>query len=423
MSENPRTNKQSKVLLEAKEIWRSVKGYPLRAFFICLLGLTFMNLDHSLFTFVLTEIMEEFNWTIVERGWYIAITFIIAGVVVSQLGVLADRVGRKSIIFWSSLVTPFLVVALVWAPSTLIFLFFRTLGFSAGGVQNPVNSTVVIEDTPPRYRGLTSGILQIGYPLGFFIASLIVPFVYDAFGWRYIFFIALIGLPYAWLVWKFLREPPAWQSAKEKRDRDGTKVSTLTLFQKKYRYKTLVLLGGVFLQVFAYGATLMLTAYFREAQGGEARDAIQLVGLSYGIGALGYILAAFVGEFFMTRRDTIVVWCWLGSIAFFVMIWWVEGWWATAFIFSVMTFFFYGSTAVMFTFLAENFPAEIRATAVSFSGSFGVSLGIAIGPLALSYVINYFDWAWAFTVCGVVPMFLAGVVFLAVKPVPREVLQ
>jgi len=408
---------------EAKAFWHSIKGYPVRVFLICLLGLTIMNLDHSLFAFVLTEIMEEFNWSIIERGWYIAITFVIAGVIVSQLGVLADHLGRKAIIFWSALVAPLFVVALVWAPNTLILLFFRTLGFGTAAVQSPVNSTVVIEETPPLYRGLTSGILQIGYPLGFFIASLIVPFIYVSFGWRYIFLLPLVGLPYAWLVWKFLREPPAWQSAKAKRDKDGTTINTLALFQKKYRYKTIVLFGGVFLQVFAYGATLMLTAYFREARGWEAREAIQIVGLSYGIGALGYILAAIVGEFVIRRRDTIVLWCWAGALAFYVMLWWVEEYWATAVIFSIMTFFFYGSTAVIFTFLAENFPAEIRATAVSFSGSFAVNLGIALGPLALSYMINYSGWIWAFTVCGVLPLFLAGIVFLWVKPVPRETLQ
>jgi len=31
-------------------------------------------------------------------------------------------------------------------------------------------------------------------------------------------------------------------------------------------------------------------------------------------------------------------------------------------------------------------------------------------------------WEWAFTICGVAPVFLAGFAFLGLKPVPREVL-
>ncbi len=102
------------------------------------------------------------------------------------------------------------------------------------------------------------------------------------------------------------------------------------------------------------------------------------------------------------------------------MIWWAEGWWATAITFSLMTFFFYGATAVIFTFLAENFPAELRATAVSFSGSFAVNLGVALGPLFLSYVVVFADWNVAFTICGVIPVFLAGVAFLGVPALRQD---
>lgn len=77
-----------------------------------------------------------------------------------------------------------------------------------------------------------------------------------------------------------------------------------------------VLALRVFLYVFAYGATIMLTPYFREARGWEAREAIELVGLSFLIGAFGYVLAAYFGEFLISRRNTIVAWCWLGGLAF-----------------------------------------------------------------------------------------------------------
>ncbi len=419
-----KTEPLSKLTLgeELQGLWAAVKGQPLKVFFIALAGLTIMNLDHSLFLFVLTEVSTEFGWSEVERGWYIAITFVLTGIAITQLGVLADKFGRKTVLFWSTLVGPFFVTALIWVPGTLSLLFFRTLGFAVGGVQSPIAGTLVLEESPPRYRGLTSGFLQIGYPIGWFIASLLVPLIAVNFGWRYIFALALLGLPYAWIIARYLREPPAWHEAKAKREKEKSVVSTAALFQKKHIYKTVFLFLGQHLQVFAYGATLLLTAYFREARGWDLTEAVRLVGLSYLIGAFGYMLAAIVGEFVLGRRNTFVVWCWLGCGAFAAMIWWAESWLQIAVCFSLMTFFFYGSTAVIFTFIAENFPAELRGTATSFSGSLAVNLGVAFGPLALSYMIGGAGWEWGFTICGMLPMFLAGVVILFVKPVPREAL-
>ncbi len=51
-----------------RECLRQVSGHSWRVFLICLIGVTFANLDHSLFTFVLTELSAEFGWSDLERG-------------------------------------------------------------------------------------------------------------------------------------------------------------------------------------------------------------------------------------------------------------------------------------------------------------------------------------------------------------------
>lgn len=394
-----------------------------QVFFICLIGVTFANLDHSLFTFVLTEISEEFGWSVVDRGWYIAITFIVSGLIVTQLGVLSDRFGRKKILLVATLLTPLFVAALTWVPSTLMLIVFRSLGFAAAGTQSPITITMVLEESPPRLRGLFSGILQIGFPIGFFLASMIVPWIYATFGWRYIFLLALVFLPYGFVIIRYLRESSAWTQAQANRKDGEALPSTMALFAPDLRRKTLLLFIGQFLYVFAYGSTILLTAYFRESLGWDAEQAIQTVGLSFLIGAFGYVLAAVVGEFFLGRRNTIVLWCWLGGLAFAAMIWIAEGWLEIMFAFGTMTFFFYGAYAVIATFIAENFPAELRATATSFSGSFAVNLGLGLGPLFLSMVIDALSWQWAFTICAVLPVIIAGMTFLGLKPVPSAQLD
>jgi len=141
-------------------------GNTYKVFGICLIGVTFANLDHSLFTFVLTEISEEFGWSVVDRGRYIAITFVISGLMVTQLGVLTDRFGRRKMLLGATLLTPVFVSALTWVPNTLSLVIARSLGFAMAGAQSPITITTVMEESPARLRGLFSGILQIGFPIG-----------------------------------------------------------------------------------------------------------------------------------------------------------------------------------------------------------------------------------------------------------------
>ena len=394
-----------------------VPAHTWRVFFICLLGVTFANLDHSLFTFVLTEFSEEFDWSLTERGWYIFITFVLAGVIITRLGVLTDRLGRKKMLLVTTILTPVFVAALAWVPNTISLIIARTMGFAMAGAQSPITITTMLEESPPRLRGLFSGVLQIGFPIGFFLAGLLVPWIYTTFGWRYIFLLALVFVPYAWIIHKYLREPSAWVAAREM---GGRIPRTRELFTPELRRKTILLFIGQFLYVFAYGTTILLTAYFRESLGWDAEQAIQTVGFSFGVGAFGYVTAAVVGEFYLSRRNTIVLWCWLGGAAFAVMVWLAEGWAQIMVIFGIMTFFFYGAYAVIATFIAENYPAELRATAASFAGSLAIELGLGGGPLVVSYVIEASNWQWGFTICAVIPVIIAGTTFLALQPVPRE---
>jgi len=410
-----------------RETWcdlrEKLRGYPATAFWVCLIGVTLENMDQAFFSFVLPQISRELGWTLKERGWYIALTFVIAGLCISALGSLTDRVGRKTVFGASMLIGSLFVTAMYWANSTLSVVALRTLGFATGGVQSPVVGTIVVEETPARYRGLMSGILQIGYPIGWFLASQFVLLMTDRWGWRSVFFVALLSVPYMFVIQRYLRETGAFLQAKAAAERGegaAARGRFAELFAPGMRYRSIILFLGEYFHVFAYGSTILLTAYFQEFRSFSMRDAVSLVGWSYAVGALGYILAAIVGEFFISRRSTCILWAWLGSAAFFVMIWWARDYWTTVLFYCLMTIFFYGTTAVKFTFIAENFPARLRATGVTFSGSLAVNLGIATGPLALSYAVSYFDGDWnkAYTLCGILPIFVSGAFFLLMPKVP-----
>lgn len=412
-------NTQHKGNADGLAAGRQAAGVPAaawRVFFICLIGVTFANLDLNLFALVLTDMSNDLGWTIEERGWYLAGTFVISGFLITQLGVLADRIGRKRVLLGATWLTPFFVAALTFAPNTLSLLLARLAGYTTAGVQSPITGALVMEAAPPRYRGMFTGVLQVGFPIGFFLAAVIVGWVAPAWGWRYVFLAGFLFLPYAWIISRYLGESSSWLAARAAVPGKKGEPGLRELFTPDYRRRTLLLFLGQFLHVFAYGATILLPSYFREGRGWSLAETTSTVGNAYLVGAVGYVAASLVSDLWLNRRTTIVLWCALGGLAFAVMIWWAKSISAITATFALMTFFFYGAYAVIFTFIAESFPARLRATAASFSSSLAVELGLGVGPLALSYGIAAWGWDWAFTWCAAVPVIVAGMTFLALPP-------
>ena len=103
-----------------------------------------------------------------QGGVHSAVVAAIAGI-----GVLTDRLGRKIILMASTVASSVFVTLHAVAPTALVLGVFRTLGYTAGGLQVPVAGTIIVEESPARFRGVLTGILQTGYPLGWFLASLL----------------------------------------------------------------------------------------------------------------------------------------------------------------------------------------------------------------------------------------------------------
>ena len=93
-----------------------------KVFFICLIGVTFANLDHSIFILVSEKFQSDFGWSLTDVGWYVALTFFISGLLCTQVGVLTDRIGRKKSLLLSTFLTPVFVAYLAIAPNTLAIL-------------------------------------------------------------------------------------------------------------------------------------------------------------------------------------------------------------------------------------------------------------------------------------------------------------
>ena len=391
------------------------RRYPLQAFFICLIAYTTAQMDLALFGYAVPAIRAEFALSLSEVMAIVSVAFLLGGTLLVLLGWLADRIGRLPLFQFSLLGSSVLVALISVAPGVLTLTVLRGASIAVGGLSYPITGAILTEETPARMRGLAMGLLQIGYPLGWALASLWSMWLLTEYGWRQLFWVGLVSLPMVWVVRRYLREPPRSVAARAQEAPPGF----AELFAKGTRERALTLFLAQFLFVWAYAASIFLfPSFLREVRALDAFNFSLLIGAGNAVGILGYVLAAWIGERVWTRRNTVVLWTLLGSLLFQVLVWVPETFSHILLTYALMSMFFYGSAAVKFAYLAEVFPTRIRTLAMACCGSLAVTLGSAAGPYSVSRAIEIWGWQVGYALLVGVPLGLAGLLYLTLDALP-----
>jgi len=181
-------------------IWASYLGWTLDAF------------DFFLLVFLQSAIAKEFGTDIkaVSEALFFTLAARPAGAFV--FGWLADRFGRRPIL---------MIVILLFSGFSVLSGFAQTLGqlllirglfgFAMGGEWG-VGASLVMETIPPKLRGPVSGLLQSGYPSGYFLASLAYFLFFDHIGWRGMFMIGIVPALLVFLIRLHVHESPAFEA-------------------------------------------------------------------------------------------------------------------------------------------------------------------------------------------------------------------
>lgn len=395
---------------------REIAGYPLKAFAVCLIAYATAQMDLALFGYAIPSIRKEFGLTLSGVMSVVSSAFIIGGILIVWLGQLTDRLGRKRMFQFSLIGSSALVALHSIVPSATILAVLRGGSIAVGGLSYPVTGAIISEEFPARVRGLFLGLLQIGYPLGWALASIWAAWLLGNYGWRYLFLVGLVSLPFVWVVNRVLREP---KRATRAREAGATRASVTELLAPGIRRRAILLFCAQFMFVWAYaGSIFLFPSYLADSRGFESFDFSLLIGAGNAIGILGYVLAAVTGEFWMTRRNTVVLWTMLGALTFQAVVWLTTDFNSVLLAYGLMSMFFYGSAAVKFAYLAEVFPTRLRATAMASCGSLAVTLGSASGPLMVSLAVERFGWDVGYATVVGVPLIVAGFLYLFLTPVP-----
>ncbi|NKB43897.1 MAG: MFS transporter [Alphaproteobacteria bacterium] len=395
--------------------WSQVKGYPLIVFVTCLLGWSLTSMDQSLFGYAIPGIQEEFGASISDVGWVLSLSFVFAAFASAIIGTLTDRYGRRTMFLFCLAVSALLVGLHAFVVGLVSLTILRMFAFGISNGLSPITTSFIAETAPSRYRGLMVALVQCGYPIGWFVASLFVVPLIASFGWRYIFMPALLVIPIAFLLVRYLPESKRFNEERAKREASAAAEKEpffqrlSELFAPDLRKRTVMIFVAFFFFGGAYaGTAFFFPAYFNQFRGYSMETATAIVGISYGVGVLGYIAVAFVGEFVLTRRNTCVLWALLGSVATLGLLWLPETQLEDMIWFGIMAAFFYGNAAALSMLMVEVFPTRVRATAAGFAGSFALNMGHATFPIIVTLAIESIGWQWAFTLAVVPPMVIAA---------------
>ena len=195
------------------------------AFIAALLGWALDAFDYFLLTFVLADIAKEFS----TAGHPIKISDVSVALLLTLaarpfgalvFGRLADHYGRRPILMIDVALYSALAIASAFSPNLTVLLVLRCLfGFAMGGEWG-IGASLALETIPAKSRGVVSGILQEGYPMGYFlaaIANLFLPHI----GWRWL--VGLGALPALLILYirRNVPESPAWEAARHEAKAKG----------------------------------------------------------------------------------------------------------------------------------------------------------------------------------------------------------
>ena len=372
--------------------WTSEQRHVVAASF---LGWALDAFDFFLMVFVLTDIAKEFNTDVTKVTVAILLTLATRPIGAFLFGRAADRWGRRPTLMVNVLFYSVLEFASGFAPSLTALLVLRAIYGIAMGGEWGVGASLTMESIPPHARGFVSGLLQSGYPTGYFLASIVYGLLFQYIGWRGMFMVGVLPALLVFYIRRTVPESPSWKPT-------TTKSNTIAVLKSHWRLGIYAVLLMTAFNFFSHG-TQDLYPTFLEVQHGFDPHKVGLIAVIYNIGAIiGGISFGAMSERFGRRRIIIIA----SALSLAVLPLWAFSttavWLTTgAFLMQIMV---QGAWGVIPVHLNELSPDDARGTFPGFVYQLGNLIASVNATLQADIASHYGgDYAFALAlVAGVV---------------------
>jgi SHS family lactate transporter-like MFS transporter len=231
-------------------IWASYLGWTLDAF------------DFFLLVFMLSAISKEFGTDIASVQYASFLTLAARPFGALVFGLLAERFGRRPILIVVILAFSAFSALSGLAGSLTQLLIIRTMfGFAMGGEWG-IGASLVMETIPAKLRGSVSGLLQSGYPSGYFVASLVYFALFDSIGWRGMFFVGIAPALLVFLIRMHVEESPAFV-ARERKER----VNPLVELARNWKIALYMIVLMAAFNAFSHGTQDLYPTFLQKQHG------------------------------------------------------------------------------------------------------------------------------------------------------------
>jgi SHS family lactate transporter-like MFS transporter len=288
-----------------------------------------------------------------------------------------------------------------FSPNLTVLLVLRAVFGIAMGGEWGVGASLTMESIPPHARGFVSGLLQSGYPTGYFLASIVYGLLFQYIGWRGMFMVGVIPALLVFYIRRSVPESPSWSPV-------TARSNTVAILKSHWRLGIYAVLLMTAFNFFSHG-TQDLYPTFLQVQHQMSPHEVGLIAVVYNIGAIiGGISFGSLSERFGRRRIIIVA----AVLSLFVLPLWAFAesalWLAVgAFLMQVTVQGAWGVVPVHlnelspddargtfpgFVYQLGNLIASVNATlqagiAARYGGNYSIALAAVAGTVAVAIVV------------------------------------
>ena len=376
-----------------------------------ILAMVVDGLDLQVLALAMPVFMKELHMTPLMVGALGTYTLLGMGIGGIFGGWVADRVGRVRVTWWSILLFTICTGGIGFCSEYWQIAVMRFLSGLGLGAVYVIGNLLVSEYIPTRIRNTVLAIVMSGWSFGYVVAALISGAVMPAWGWRPMFFIAVIPGIVCLLLMQGIKDPPSWFAAREARlagaGQKLLKTNEFSMIWADKQTRTTFILWTIAafgLQYGYYGANTWLPSYLVKDLGVNLKSMGWFLAATYAMGVLSKPIIGWLGDKLGRRLMWTITGLIIAIYIPFVMNF------ATKSNVAVLLIMFggiYGALYAIFaTYLSESFPTQVRGTAMATAYNLG-RVGSLLSPLVIGWAATNYSVGFGITTCGIAYFFCA----------------